>query len=303
MDLYDAVKHHFETLEALHVSLNKCFGAFADGVGYAVQELTSKEEDDLIGNDVDQLQVTPVNDAHRIETLVKFHGVYTVNPNFDATRFVRRMPGILVLRQHHPSRDKVISLCKSINSIRHDMLIETRKEASRERRFQIVHNALPGFMSEHVERAIRFIDEPVKSISFNWTRNPVPKALSRDNMAARLKAAIKDPILHKLKDDQRVVAQYNLQRLEEGHFVRFQYRRDSAPKPVAMFVFRDKDKKYFNTSCATPMILTAQPNDSMPIKINALADYRHKPKSKPAGPIKNRVQMIPDFPLYGELKT
>lgn len=301
MDLYDRVQSHYEKLMTLHKALKRYQDVFVDGIGFDVQSLSSDEEDVLIGKTVLSLNVSPVIGMDRISRLLDFHGQYKVDPFVDATRFVKRMPGVLVLRSTHGLADKAISLCHAINHTRNELLADTNTIKRKEDRFKIVHDAVPGFMSEHAKREIKIIDKPVKSMSFNWACNPVPKKLERENVIARMKAAMHDSLNTPLLDAQKAKLLVMLDRVENGAYSNFQYRRESTPKPVVMTIFDDKTKK--NTSIATPWILCAQDTHALP-KINHLNDYAHKQTKKKVkrkdrdGII--RVQLIPNSPIYGD---
>ena len=147
--------------------------------------------------DIDSLSV-PLNEPFAVseqsgftaftQSMAHFQKMYASDG--ESTRYSKRLPGLLCLNTDDP--DTLLKLVSNINTQK-DVLASTIKGLADDvnMRFELVHNAEPGFMQTMATRHITAIaGSQLLSVSFQWEHKNVIKRMSKKAVLEKIERSL-----------------------------------------------------------------------------------------------------------------
>lgn len=202
----------------------------------------------------------------------------------ESTRYSKRLPGLLCLNTDEP--DKLLKLVLDINAQK-DVLASTIRNLADDvnMRFELVHNAEPGFMQTMATRHITAIaNTQLLSVSFQWEHKNVIKRMTKDEVLERIEGS-----------------------LEHGKYQRSTYETQEG---FELFVEKERetilsypDDATFKTIRPAPPVVLIRvrlneenPNPDSPEKTRRRNFFSHSPVLVINGGVPERLTPLRDYP-------
>lgn len=231
-------------------------------VGYETSPVLAADQNTVLIHGKQTIEITKLEQWHDRWTVLNYFKRFYA-PDNAATRYVSRMPGIVVSQL---PAETVVGLVQQINDTKDQIAAVVRTGSSPYMKHKFIHEAFPHIMTEQLYRHIKVVSDPVKSVWFKWVHRQVPITLTPQ-------AAIEWLILQKdksrgqyLPEEWQASVNAIIGEIEQGQYQRLQRRRVYKSFPVCDYSYYDAQgkRKLKSFNATLPLILVNQPKSGLP---------------------------------------
>lgn len=265
-------------------------------LGFKIEKISKEDEMEILRHGVNYLDVQALEHWTELHTVLNAWGSFYKADGF-STRFVDRVPGIVVLNNEQDTARELILL---INEAKLAVKEIVQKNIGTQQRHQFIHLDRTSLMTEHVYRQVHCFDYPVANVWFNWASRPVPKTFTIKEAEKYLMGAIKKP---RFMSDPQFWEQRVLQcidKVKSGQYSKIQKLREYRVLPTIELQYLDElgQKKRKRSNATTPILLLGQDANILP-KISRLKPYVKKIDDKPLRLSPNKEMIFEPLALVG----
>lgn len=231
-------------------------------VGYEMSPVLACDEAQVLSHGQQQIAVTQLSQWQHLWTVLNYYQRFLVADKC-STRFVSRMPGIIV--SSLPATI-VMSVVEQINAKKDQIKAVIQKGRNHQQRHQFIHQLFPQIMTEQLYRHIRFSQLPISRVWFRWeTSRQVNKTYSNQDAIAWLEQQRHKP--KGLFEATEWLAAINnaVEQIELGKYKYVQRERQYRVFPHCEYsYYLDDERKTGKFNPTSPWLLLEQPHNALP---------------------------------------
>lgn len=239
---------------------------------------------------VSQISVTRLYGDEAMTAALAGFRQWFIQPNCSAKASFR-LPGYLVLPA--ASKPELHAMVERINDLKTQFKTQVLEAGSRDQKFALVHNTLPGIITLQVYRHLVLLPHAVSRLGFTWANKQIIQKVDRDTLIQQLNEtrlsppALTDPQTWLQCVDREI---YDIKRLPLG--IELRLRRPVKTHPMANVRWREEiTPRQQQVKAHLPLLLC---QDELP----AITPLGHYPPEKIR---KRRAASITDEPLIPRL--
>ncbi|MGO4998947.1 DNA replication terminus site-binding protein [Oceanisphaera sp. W20_SRM_FM3] len=135
---------------------------------------------------VSQIQVSPLLGDEALAAALRSYQQWFIQPNHSAKASFR-LPGYLLLPTH--LKPQLAQHITQINHLKNQFKAEVQAAGSRDQKFALVHNTLPGLITLQVYRHLVLLPQAAARLGFTWANKQIIQKIDKDALVAQLMAA------------------------------------------------------------------------------------------------------------------
>ena len=290
-----------EKLKALNTQLVElCAQQKPAFIGFDIERITIEMEKDVLRNGVKTLNVNTLDDWTQLYKVLESWGRFYKSADH-STKFVDRLPGIVVITDNITN---IKMLVDNINLLKKEIAHTVRENRDPYQRHQFIHDTFQGIMTEQVYRDIRYFDNNVTNVWFNWASRPVPKSFTIKEAQQMLDEQLKRPKYLMSDQEWTKMIHHVKSEISTGNFSSIQQMKEFRVLPTIEMQHISKlgIKKRAKHNATTPWILLGQEKNELP-KFSTLKPYVNNKADQSIKVRPNKVLLNPYLKLVGVKKT
>ncbi|OIN06211.1 DNA replication terminus site-binding protein [Oceanisphaera psychrotolerans] len=285
------LRHTFSELEAAMAALSDLITQAADTAPvnaccFPLPDVASGDEHEPVTH----IEVARLDGAAAITATLDGYRQWFIRPGC-STKASFRLPGYLVLPA--TLKPELQALTEDINRLKGEFKAQVQEAESRDQKFALVHDTLPGLITLQVYRQLVLLPHPVSRLGFTWANKQIIQKIDKDKLVKQLTdARLSPPPLTDAQTWLQCVDReiYDVKRLPPG--VELRLRRPVKTHPMVNVRWReDISPRQQQVKAHLPLLLC---QDELPA-VTALGNY------PPATTRKRRAARITDEPLIPRL--
>lgn len=235
-------------------------------VAYKTSCVLAIDEQEVLANGQREIVVTKLSEWHHLWTVLNYYKQFYV-PDECSTRFVSRMPGIIVTRL---PATIVINVIDKINFKKDIIQALVQDGRNHQQRHEFIHDMFPQVMTEQLYRHIRYTLLPINRVWFRWeSRRQVNKTYTNDDAIQWLAEQEKKPKGLYAPDEWIAHVKAAAALIKKSEFKHVQRQREYRVLPSCDYNYYLGDKpertrKNGKFNATTPWILFNQPENRLP---------------------------------------
>lgn len=231
-------------------------------VGYEMAPVLAVDEEQVLSHGQQYIAVTQLNQWQHLHRVLNYYQRFLVADKC-STRFVSRMPGIIV--SSLPATI-VIGLVEQINDKKDQLKAVIQKNRNHQQRHQFIHQLFPQVMTEQLYRHIRYSQLPINRVWFRWeTSRQVNKTYSNQDAIAWLELQRSKPKGLFAAAEWLAAIDNAIGQIEQGHYKYVQRERQYRVFPHCEYsYYLDDERKTGKFNPTSPWLLLAQPHNALP---------------------------------------
>ncbi|MCG3883939.1 hypothetical protein I3271_04475 [Photobacterium leiognathi] len=268
---------------------------------YTLPSISKTEEHDHIS----EIEVKSHKMCEAVDSLLNgLSDFWIYNANLtDSSKSVRRYPGLIVINGDSELHAELNDLIRKVNHHKCALKnLRVSKYTKRSVRYEAMHSALPGAITEQVDRMVPLSDIELYSVSYSWVRKTSTVKVDGEKLIESLRGQLNKPQSCMQIDEwnEMLVRESNLISMHmDGD--RLRQRRNVKVHPiynaltVKEYDDQERNKRKRQLKASLPLIIV---QSDLP-RYTALKDYREDEQRR--GYIKSSLScdpLIPRLNLY-----